>query len=264
MPNPYLRLTSKNYFFLAAAGLCIFLTYMVVSSVLYYTSLSYEAHNDLLLSVTPQLARKKYDVNGSAYIFLALGAQANSLTCPAAIESLVRYAGWDGHVYLMTDRPSCFDTDKIIENAGMNPDKMHLHVVDGDFSSGGYDSRDKVGFRKARLKSLTMKTHIFDEIKDPNIHTFAYADCDIIFGVEGCASDFIEKGPQWDKVKIKFSRMYYSDATGKSSVSRTEEDSIKQGLTFTDMHSGTFVVHRQHSKELMEIWAREMESMENV
>jgi hypothetical protein len=40
--------------------------------------------------------------NSSAYVFLALGVQANQLNCPAAIESLVRIGKWDGHVYMLT------------------------------------------------------------------------------------------------------------------------------------------------------------------
>jgi hypothetical protein len=37
-------------------------------------------------------------VDNAAYVFLALGAQANQMNCPAAIETLVRYGGWDGDV----------------------------------------------------------------------------------------------------------------------------------------------------------------------
>jgi hypothetical protein len=45
----------------------------------------------------------------TAFAFLALGAQAHQMNCPAAIESLVKFAGWNGNVYLITDRESCFD-----------------------------------------------------------------------------------------------------------------------------------------------------------
>jgi len=36
-----------------------------------------------------------------------------------------------------------------------------------------------------------MKTRLFDFIPDPNIHTIAYVDCDIIFGIEGSQKLFI-------------------------------------------------------------------------
>lgn len=47
--------------------------------------------------------------NDTAFVFLALGAQAVQMNCPGAVESLVKYAGWGGDVYFITDRESCFD-----------------------------------------------------------------------------------------------------------------------------------------------------------
>ena len=55
----------------------------------------------------------------SAYVYLALGAQANQMNCPASIESLVRKSGWDGPVYMITDREDCFDKEAIVKNAQM-------------------------------------------------------------------------------------------------------------------------------------------------
>src|SRR5689334_21693968 len=57
----------------------------------------------------------------SAFVFLALGAQANQMNCPAAIESLVRYGGWSGEVQMITDREICFDEATIVKNSGMDP-----------------------------------------------------------------------------------------------------------------------------------------------
>jgi len=47
------------------------------------------------------------------------------------------------------------------------------------------------GTRKKRFDSFKMKTRLFDFIPDPNIHTIAYVDCDIIFGIEGSQKLFI-------------------------------------------------------------------------
>lgn len=47
--------------------------------------------------------------NDTAFVFLALGPQTVQMNCPAAVESLVKYAGWGGDVYFITDRKSCFD-----------------------------------------------------------------------------------------------------------------------------------------------------------
>ena len=208
-------------------------------------------------------AMKTYDVHGTAYVFLALGAQAHTLSCPASIESLVRFTGWSGHVYMFTDRPSCFDKESIVQNAGMNAEKMHVHVVTDDFSSGGVDG--VVGFRKSRVLAKAMKTRIFDEIKDQSIHTIVYADCDILFGIEGCTSRFITEGSQWNETNIKFGRLRYSDDSEAHNYDPyTQKDAVKMNLKFVDIHSGTFVAHRQYSKEVMSIWEREMNTLQYV
>ena len=60
------------------------------------------------------------------------------MNCPAAIESLVRVSGWNGHIYLLTDREDCFDEDEIVENAEMRKEKFHMiSVTDVDLGGGG-------------------------------------------------------------------------------------------------------------------------------
>jgi hypothetical protein len=245
----------------------LFLAYLLFMSLYlaqYYLSISVQVRHDPLRSMAPKLAAHKSHVNGSAYVFLALGAQANSMTCPGAIESLVRYSGWSGDVFLITDRPGCFDRDQILADSGMDPARLHIKEVDGKFSSGGYDPAGEVQFRKARLMSLTMKTRIFELIPDVDIKILAFIDCDIIVGVEGCATRFISEGPQFPEYNVKFSRMYYTDNDGGTSTNPTQAEQVAQGYTFTDVHSGTFVVHRDHSLELLRLWRLEMESFEHV
>ncbi len=165
------------------------------------------------------------------------------MNCPAAIESLVRYGGWDGDVYMITDRKSCFDEDVIIRNSNIQKEKFHLQVVDEDFGGGGFDLvHPKIGARKNRVRSFAMKARLFEVIKDPKIQTIAYIDCDILFALEGCAKDFITAGPSWEERKIKFSHLFEGD------------DGSLLGL-----HAGTMVAHREHSREVLRIWRQEIE-----
>lgn len=188
-------------------------------------------------------ARNKSHVDGSAFVFLALGAQANQMNCPAAVESLVRFSGWDGDVYIITDKAACFDTQLIVSNAKMKADKFHLVVLDKSFSSGGYDFKHpNIGFRKSRLASLEVKTELFKYIPDIKIHTIAYVDCDIIFTIPSCAQQFLQTGPPWSENKIRFSH-----------VNRDNHGKLQ------DIHAGSFVVHREHSKEALELWHDQIE-----
>jgi len=169
------------------------------------------------------------------------------MNCPAAVESLVRFSGWDGEVYIITDKAACFDTQQIVSNAKMKADKFHLVVLDKSFSSGGYDfQHPKIGFRKSRMQSLEVKTELFKYIPDVKIHTIAYVDCDIIFTLPGCAQQFVQTGPPWSDYKIRFSH-----------VNRD-----KQGVLH-DIHAGSFVIHREHSKEVLQLWHEQIERGED-
>lgn len=258
-------LTAKDVFVLTALAFIAYLIFLVISVVRYYSNISVRAQLTPLLSLSPQLAKERRHVNGSAYVFLALGAQANSMSCAGAVESLVRYGGWSGDVYLITDRPSCFDREQIVSAAEMEDDRLHIIAVHGAFSSGGFDPAQEVRFRRARLLSLTMKTRIFELIDNKSIEVLAFVDCDVIVGVEGCPAEFIASGPQFPEYSVKFSRMYFADESGLVlPILKTQEECIKEGASFVDVHSGTFVVHRRHSEDLMRLWRDEMETFEHV
>lgn len=186
-------------------------------------------------------------VQGGAFAFLGLGAQANQMNCPAAIESLVKVAGWDGPVYLITDRQECFDKDQIVAHAGMRKENMHMVYTNESFGNIGIDVfHPNIGTRKNRIRSFTMKTRLFDFIKDPSVQTIAYVDCDVLFGIPGCASEFLSAGPSFDDVAIKFTR-----------VDRTDNSSDSDVL---GVHAGTFVAHREASKAVLGMWRQELES----
>jgi hypothetical protein len=179
-------------------------------------------------------------------VFLGLGATAHQMNCPAAVESLVRYGGWNGEVYMITDHGDCFDKKQIIKNAGMQEDKFHMIVIDEDFGGGGIDiNNPKVGFSKNRLRSKSMKTQLFDLIPDTKIQVLAYADCDIIFAKEGCPAEFAASNlVPWEERNIKFSRVVANETTGK----------------LTSIHTGTILMHREHSREVLSRWYNRLNS----
>jgi hypothetical protein len=227
-----------------------FLVAGIVMVCLIFTSFLYDFEIGILkttsvsphrMSLIPE-ATQFSSLNNSAYVFLALGVQANQMNCPAAVESLVRYGGWNGDVYIVTDRENCFDVNSIIKNAGMDKNKFHLTVVNEDFGGGGIDvSHPKIGLRKSRVRSFAMKARLFEFIDEPHIQTIAYIDCDIIFAQQGCAEEFISGGPSWSESKVKFSHLNFENGT-------------LQGL-----HAGTMVAHREHSKEALKLWRNEIE-----
>lgn len=190
-------------------------------------------------------ARNQSHIEGAAYVFLAMGAQANQMNCPAAIESLVRYSGWDGDIYLISDQPRCFDENEIVNNAGMKKERFHFVTIgDESFSKGGVDwDHPAIGFRKSRVRSFTMKTRLFDIIDDPKIQIIAYADCDILFAQPDCAKQFITNGPPWEDINIRFSHIAYATSENSPTPSKLH-----------DIHAGTFVVHRKYSQLTLLLW----------
>lgn len=193
------------------------------------------------LSTYPR-AQTYSDFEGGAFVFLALGVQANTLTCPAAIESLVKIGGWGGHVYMITDRNECFEFDEIVANAGMLRDRFHLVSTGGEeFGKGGFDS--KSGLRASRVRSFGMKTRIFDFISDQRITTVVYADCDILFTQPDCPHNLITQANDtgWVDSKIKFMHFH------RSIINSTMGKIIA-------VHAGSFVAHREHSKHLLKSW----------
>ena len=193
------------------------------------------------LQQVPNVIEKADD--NMAYVFLALGAQAHQLNCIGSIESLVRYGTWDGHVYMLTDRLDCFDIKDVLKKTTINPLKFHIIDVHEDFSSGGIDllHLKTICFRKQRMKSFLMKTKLFDYIKDQHIDIIAYIDCDIIFGIPGCAKRFITTGTSWNENSLRFSRIYRDNNNN-----------------FQGIHAGVMVAHRNYSKFALKLWENEL------
>jgi hypothetical protein len=68
----------------------------------------------------------------------------------------------------------------------IHPEKLHIVVLKEPLN-GDVDESSGTAFRFDRMKSKSMKTKLFDIVDDPSIHTIAFVDCDVIFGIEGCA-----------------------------------------------------------------------------
>lgn len=204
-----------------------------------YLSGAYIPHADVFTSA-----------DNTAYYFLALGSQAHQLNCPAAIESLVKIAGWNGHVYLISDETDCFDRKQIVEYAGMNSSKFHLINVGSSNFKGGVtlSGNPKLMFRKGRMQSKAMKARIFDYIDDLSIEIAVFADCDVLFGIPGCAADLARSGEAWEKgINIKFGKVY-RDVNYSA---------------FHSVHTGFFVAHRQYSKTALNLWSAELNTFEH-
>lgn len=240
----FANIKAKPFFiFLFMIGIIIFIT----TYITLMKNGDYETENTNNIDDANPLvieAKNFSSVPNSAFAFLAMGAQANQMNCPAAIESLVRYGGWDGDIFLITDQSYCFDPKEIIRNAGIkNSNKFHYIVTKESFSRGGIDfQRPKIGFRQSRVRSFAMKTQLFDLIPpETGIDVIAYVDCDILFAKLGCPEKFIQAGSPWKENMIKFSHVAADD----------------NGYV-TDLHAGTFVIHRKHSAEILRKWKEQI------
>ena len=79
-------------------------------------------------------SKSKYNVENAAYLFYILGAQGNQINAQAAIESLVKIAGWDGKIYIITDRNEwCVIKDDIIRDSGMRSENLIVVKIDQSF-----------------------------------------------------------------------------------------------------------------------------------
>ena len=199
-----------------------------------------EAPTSLMTSSLVHEATSFDSLPNAAFVFLGLGAQANQMNCPAAIESLVRYGGWNGKVYLITDQPRCFNEKEIIHHAKItNSSNFQIISLNENFATGGIDwKHSNVGFRKSRIQSKSMKGKLFELIPDPSIELIAYVDCDVLFTTEGCPKQFIEASSPWKSDMLRLSHVYADPTTGE----------------VTGLHAGAFVAHRNYSRKILNTW----------
>ena len=225
--------------------------------VILFLIIFYEDYSNIIFASIPQqpavpVATMQSGADAAAYVMLGLGAQANQLNCPAAIESLVKHGGWAGRIFLLTDKIDCFDKNEVILNSGVVPENFHIIEVNGSFDGlewGGFQS--KLDLRKERKKSLHMKTRIFDYISDKSVEVLAFVDCDILFGIQSCPMDFVSNALMWkdsDNVALKVTKLDRNKNDGK----------------LQDLHVGTFLAHRTYSKDTLRLWRERMEMDKEV
>lgn len=240
MEMPRRKIVSKT---LVAMGIII----VIVSLIVFY-----EDYSAVLFSSFPwrppiPLATIQSGADAAAYVMLGLGAQANQMNCPAAIESLVKHGGWAGKVFLLTDKKDCFNSDEIIKNSGIISENLKIIEVNGSFDGLDWGAIvSKMDLRKERKKSLQMKTRIFDYITDKTIQVLAFVDCDILFGIESCPLEFVSNALMWkesDNIGLRVTTLGRDQKNGK----------------LQDLHVGTFLAHREHSKDALRMWRERME-----
>lgn len=133
------------------------------------------------------------------------------MRCSAAIETLVRHAGWVGDVYLIHDgQENCFNVDQLLQDSGLQREKLHLvkyqHKLKTSLRSGEDNVLSASLVFSSALAEWDVKSRLFDFITDPKFKVLISVDCDSLFALEGCAASLIAKALDWTPTdaKIKF------------------------------------------------------------
>jgi hypothetical protein len=159
----------------------------------------------------------------------------------------VKISGWNGKVYLLTDKAMCFDKNEIISSSTIDPKDLHIISLTEHFDSLNYglNSAMNIDLRRNRKKSFRVKTQLFDFVNDSNIKIIAYADCDILFGRPDCAQSFIGAAKLWAK-------------SGELGIKVTTRYNRPDG-SMTGIHAGTLLMHRDYSQEALRLWREQMD-----
>ena len=180
------------------------------------------------------------------FVFGGLGgyARLEAFKCVLAIESLVRVAGYDGDVYFITENiaSSCVPSQEELR-ARLGYDRVHVVYVDEGSPSPFEKSSDAErtnGTRSRRrplrkyLRDMSIKMDIFDYLPK-RIEVAAWYDCDVVFGVHGCARN-----------NLMCAIPEFSHATP-----------MYTSLGSAGWHVGSFMVHRVFSAKLLREWKEE-------
>ena len=181
------------------------------------------------------------------FVFGGLGgyARLEAFKCVLAIESLVRVAGYDGDVYFITENiaSSCVPSQEELR-ARLGYDRVHVVYVDEGSPSPFEKSSDAErtnGTRSRRrplrkyLRDMSIKMDIFDYLPK-RIEVAAWYDCDVVFGVHGCARN-----------NLMCAIPEFSHATP-----------MYTSLGSAALHVGSFMVHRVFSQKLLREWKEEL------
>jgi hypothetical protein len=142
------------------------------------------------------------------------------MRCSAAVETLVRHAGWDGDVYIVYENEACFDANRIIQESGIRRERLHLvkftpaltpslRAENPAESDSIVDPMIEHLYIPNIRTEWRVKSRIFDIVTDPKIKIVASVDCDTLFAIEGCASALVSKAVDWKPTdaQIKFTSL---------------------------------------------------------
>ena len=151
------------------------------------------------------------------------------MRCSAAVETLVRHAGWSGDVYIIYENDGCFDAEKIKRESGIAAERLHLihYNTTSRIALRGTKSSDagaterieqSESFIDPMMEHLSIpdaidewriKSRVFNIIKDQKIKIVASVSCDSLFAIEGCAANLISNGVDWKSTdeSIKFTSL---------------------------------------------------------
>eukprot|EP00756_Hemistasia_phaeocysticola_P066356 Hpha_TRINITY_DN9176_c0_g1::TRINITY_DN9176_c0_g1_i1::g.94601::m.94601 len=183
--------------------------------------------------------------SGLAFVFGGVGPLAagtgwrryymprNYFKCLAAVESLVKVAGWAGDTYLLTNRGNpCFDQERISDLVEGIPGVRVLKILDDDdplttSTAGG-----------------GLKVDMFKYLPE-HVETVVWHDCDVVFARPDCLREMLADPPKFNSTH----RFYYG----------ADSDKIPPGRrTPMNVHVGAFIAHRKWSKPVLDAWRAEL------
>jgi hypothetical protein len=193
------------------------------------------------------------------FAVIACGPYAQTCKAETFIESLCRIGGWQGPVFLYTERPQCFDIPQLRKVAGN--DLIELVNIP-DFKacwrspvSIAWDGDGAVLWPRLRLRSAmvmrqakSMKSRLFELLPRQDIEVLIYSDADSIVVRNDQMPLLLKLASEW---------------TGEGIKCRLDERDPERPLDYTpssQIHSGILILHRELSKRALEAWKMKLTS----
>lgn len=187
------------------------------------------------------------------FAVIACGPYAQTCKAETFIESLCRIGGWQGPVFLYTERPQCFDIPQLRMVAGN--DEIELIAIP-DFDTGwglpvsiAWDRQGSLPRPQLRLRSSTVmrqaktiKARLFELLPRQDIDVLIYSDADSIVVRNDQMPALLRLASDW---------------TGEGIKCRLDERDPDRPLDYTpasQIHSGILILHRDLSKRALAAW----------
>lgn len=187
------------------------------------------------------------------FAVIACGPYAQTCKTETFIESLCRIGGWQGPVFLYTERPQCFDIPALRKLAGN--DLIELITIP-DFDTGWglpisieWTRQGALPWPRMRLRSSTVmrqaktiKSRLFDLLTRQDIEVLIYSDADSIVVRNDQMPVLLKLASEWSGEGIKC---------------RLDERDPERPLEYTptsQIHSGILILHRELSHRALAAW----------